>query len=48
MLGETENDTEKLKIALNDKSKQLIDLEKLLKAAKNEYQRVVKENKQLR
>ena len=34
MLREIENDTEKLKIALNDKNKQLIDLEKLLKGCK--------------
>ena len=47
MLGEVENDIKKFKIALNDKEKQL-DLEKLLKAAKNKYQKVVKENKQLR
>ena len=48
MVGEIENDMEKFKIALNDKDKQLIDLGKLLKAAINEYQKVVKENKQLR
>ena len=48
MLGEIENDMEKFKIALNDKDKQLINLGKLLKAAINEYQKVVKENKQLR
>ena len=48
MLGEIENDIEKFKIALNDKDKQLVDLGKLLKAAINEYQKVVKENKQLR
>ena len=48
ILGEIENDIEKFKIALNDKDKQLVDLGKLLKAAKNEYQKVVKENKQFR
>ena len=44
MLGKIENDIEKFKIALNDKDKQLVDLGKLLKVAKNEYQKVVKEN----
>ena len=48
MLDEIENDIEKFKVALNEKDKQLVDLGKLLKAAKNEYQKVVKENKQLR
>ena len=48
MLGEVENDIEKSKIALNDKDQQLVDLGKLLKATKNEYHKVVKENKQLR
>ena len=48
MLGKIENDIEKFKIALNDKDKQLVDLGKLLKVAKNEYQKVVKENKELR
>ena len=45
MLAEIENDIEKSKITLNDKGKQLFDLGKLLKAAKNEYQKAVKENK---
>ena len=44
MLGKIENDIEKFKIALNDKDKQLVDLGTLLKVAKNEYQKVVKEN----
>ena len=48
MLGEIENDIEKFKFTLNDKDKQLVDLGKLLKVAKNEYKKVVKENKQLR
>ena len=48
MLGEIENNIEKFKIALNEKDKQLVDLGKLLKTAKNKYQKVVKENKQLR
>ena len=48
MLGEIKNDIEKFKIALNDIDKQLVDLGKLLKAAKNEYQKVAKANKQLR
>ena len=48
MLGKIENDIEKFKITLNDKDKQLVDLGKLLKVAKNEYQKVVKENKELR
>ena len=48
MLGEIENDIEKFKIALSDKDKQLFDLGKLLKTVKNEYQKVVKEKKQLR
>ena len=48
MLAKIENDIEKSKITLNDKGKQLFDLGKLLKAAKNEYQKAVKENKQLR
>ena len=46
MLGEIENDIEKFKFTLNDKDKQLVDLGKLLKVAKNEYKKVVKENKQ--
>ena len=48
MLGEIQNNIEKLKIALSNKDKQLADLGKLLKAAKIEYQKVVIENKQLR
>ena len=48
MLGEIQNNIEKLKIALSNKEKQLVDLGKLLKAAKIEYQKVVIENKQLR
>ena len=48
MLGEIQNNIEKLKIALSNKGKQLVDLGKLLKAAKIEYQKVVIENKQLR
>ena len=48
MLGEIENDIEKFKIALSNKDKQLVGLGKLLKAKKNEYQKLVKENKQLR
>ena len=48
MLGEIQNNIEKLKIALSNKDKQLVDLGKLLKAAKIEYQKVVIENKQLR
>ena len=46
ILGEIEKDIEKCKIALNNKDKQLVDLGNLLKAAKSEYQKVVKENKQ--
>ena len=38
----------KFKIALSNKDKQLFGLGKLLKAAKSEYQIVVKENKRLR
>ena len=34
ILGEIENDIEKFKIGLKDKGKQLLDLAKLLKAAK--------------
>ena len=34
MLGEIENNIEKLKIALNNKEKQVVNLGKLLKAAK--------------
>ena len=45
MLGEIENNIEKLKLALNNKDKQLVDLGKFLKAQKNEYQKVIKENK---
>ena len=45
MLGEIQNNIEKLKIALSNKDKQLVDLGKLLKAAKIEYQKVVIENK---
>ena len=48
MLGEIENNIEKFKIALNEKDKQLVGLVKLLKTSKNKYQKVVKENKQLR
>ena len=48
ILGEIENDIEKFKVVLNDKDKQLLDLAKLLKAAKKEYQKVVKENKPLK
>ena len=48
MLGEIENDIEKFKIALSNKDKQLVGLGKLLKATKNEYQKLVKENNQLR
>ena len=48
MLGEIENNIEKFKIALNEKDKQLVDPGKLVKTAKNKYQKVVKENKQLR
>ena len=48
MLGEIENNIEKFKIALSNKDKQLVGLGKLLKATKNEYQKLVKENKQLR
>ena len=45
ILGEIENDVEKFKIALNDKGKQLLNLAKLQKAAKKEYQKVVKKKK---
>ena len=45
ILGEIKNDIEKFKIALNDKDKQLLDLAKLLKTAKKEYQKVVKKKK---
>ena len=48
MLDEIENNIQKFKIALNEKDKQLVDLGKLLKTAKNKYQKVVKENKQLK
>ena len=48
MLDKIENDIEKFKIALKDKDKQLVDLGKLPKVAKSEYQKVVKENKELR
>ena len=48
MLAKIENDIEKSKITLNDKGEELFDLGKLLKAAKNEDQKAVKENKQLR
>ena len=34
MLGEIKNNIEKFKIALNDKEKQVVNLGKLLKAAK--------------
>ena len=45
ILGEIKNDIEKFKIVLNDKDKQLLDLAKLLKTAKKEYQKVVKKKK---
>ena len=45
ILGEIKSDIEKFKIALNDKDKQLLDLAKLLKTAKKEYQKVVKKKK---
>ena len=48
MVGEIENDNEKFIIALNDKDKQLFDVGKFIKAGKDEYQKKVKENKQLR
>ena len=45
ILGEIKNDIEKFKIVLNDKDKQLLDLAKLLKTAKKEYQKAVKKKK---
>ena len=46
MLGEIVKNIEKFKIVQSDKEKQLVHLRKLLKAAKQEYQKLVKDNKQ--
>ena len=45
MLAEIEKDIDSFKIVLNNKDKQLVDFKKLLKAAKTEYQKIVRENK---
>ena len=45
MLAEIEKDIDSFKILLNNKDKQLVDFKKLLKAAKTEYQKIVRENK---
>ena len=45
MLAEIEKDIDSFKIVLGNKDKQLVDFKKLLKAAKTEYQKIVRENK---
>ena len=48
MLEEIEKYIENFKIIIFEKDKQLYDLKNILKAAKNSYQQVTKENKQLK
>ena len=48
MLEEFERDTENFKVMISKKDKQLYDLKSILNAAKNSYQQVTKENKQLK
>ena len=45
MLAEIEKNIDSFKIVLGNKDKQLVDFKKLLKAAKTEYQKIVRENK---
>ena len=45
MLAEIEKHIDSFKIVLGNKDKQLADFKKLLKAAKTEYQKIVRENK---
>ena len=45
MPAEIEKDIDSFKIVLGNKDKQLVDFKKLLKAAKTEYQKIVRENK---
>lgn len=47
ILEEFEKDIENFKIAIQNKDKQLADLEKILKAAKDEYKKLTKENEYL-
>ena len=47
MLEEIQKDIENFKIIISEKDKQLYDLKNILKSAKNSYQQVTKENKQL-
>ena len=48
MLEEIEQDIEQCKKIIETKNKQLFDLKNILKAAKNSYQEVTKESKQLK
>ena len=48
MLEEIEKYIENFKIIIFEKDKQLYNLKNILKAAKNSYQQVTKENKQLK
>ena len=48
MLSEIEKDIDSFKIVLRNKDKQLVDLKKMLKAGKTEYQKIVEENKYLK
>ena len=48
LLEEIEKDIENFKIIISEKDKEPNDLKNILKAAKNGYQQVTKENKQLK
>ena len=48
LLEEIEKDIENFKIIISEKDKEPYDLKNILKAAKNGYQQVTKENKQLK
>ena len=48
MLEEIEKDIENFKIIISGKHKQLYDLKNILKTVKKSYQKVAKENKQLK
>lgn len=45
ILEEHEKDIENFKIAIQNRDKQLVNLGKILKSAKGEYEKVTKENK---
>ena len=48
LLEEIKKDIENFKIIISEKDKQLYELKNILKAAKNNYQHLTKENKQLK